>query len=65
MYNKDNKEKLCSSHKHLKHTKKKRDSSQRYSNPSLLKGFMRFITNGSYGLSLEVEQLANLWFVTT
>ena len=32
---------------------------------SLLKGFSRFFTGGSYGLSLEIGHLDDLWFATT
>jgi hypothetical protein len=40
-------------------------STLRYNNFSLLKGFRRFLTDDSYELSLETEQLDDLWFVTT
>jgi hypothetical protein len=51
-------------HKHLKH-KKKRVSTLRYKNPSLLKGFKRLLTGGSCGLPLEAGHLDNVRFVTT
>ena len=45
-------------------TQKKRASTQRHINSSLLKEFKRFLTSGLYGLLLEVRHLDNLWFAT-
>jgi hypothetical protein len=36
-----------------------------YNNPSLLKGFKRFLIGGSSELLLEARHLDNLWLVTT
>jgi hypothetical protein len=49
----------------MKNTKKKRASTQRYNNLSHLKGFTRFCTSGSCGLSLEDGHLDDLWFAIT
>ena len=45
--------------------KNKRISTQRHNNPSLLKGFKRFLIGGSSGSPLKVEHLDVLWFATT
>jgi hypothetical protein len=44
---------------------KKKTSSLRYNNPSLLKGFMRFLTGSSCEILLEIENLNNMWFAIT
>jgi hypothetical protein len=49
----------------MKNKKKKRASTQRYNNLSHLKGFTRFCTSGSCGLSLEDGHLDDLWFAIT
>jgi hypothetical protein len=46
-------------------TQKKIAGTQRYSDHSLLKEFIRFLISGSCGLSLVVGHLENLWFATT
>jgi hypothetical protein len=45
-------------------TQKKRVSTLKYNNLSLLKEFMIFFTDGSCGLPLEVGHLDDLWFAT-
>jgi hypothetical protein len=47
-------------YKTLEKTQKKRASTQRHSNPSLIKWFRIFLTSGSCGLSLEVRYLDTL-----
>jgi hypothetical protein len=46
-------------------SKKKKYSTLRYNNSSVLKEFRRFLTSSSCELPLEAEQLDDLWFVTT
>ena len=46
-------------------TQKKRASTQSHHNLSLIKGFKRSITGGSYGLTLKAEHSEDLWFMTT
>ena len=43
----------------------KKTSFLRYNSPSLLKGFMRFLTGSSCELLLEIENLNNMWFAIT
>lgn len=45
-----------------KHFKKKRVSTQRHNNLTLLKGSKRFLTRSSCGLPLEAKHLDYLWF---
>jgi hypothetical protein len=43
----------------------KRVNNQMYNNPSLLKGFKKFLTGGSCRLPLETGYLDTLWLMTT
>jgi hypothetical protein len=61
----DGKKKWVEYNTEILKTQKKRASTLRYINSSLLKGFKRFLTSGLYGLSLEARQLDGLWFMTT